>query len=156
MGIQVFKQVAQQRARMAGERNKLLARSARDAARIAELEEHIKAFNVVLRSQGVDIDPDDFKPVVPHPAKNLYRKGQRTRLCLSALRLAKEPLTANQVLAYVIEHAPLRFTHPHQRYEARRGVKNQLGVLARKGMVVRVGQVGPRHDDEALWRLGDM
>lgn len=153
MGIQVFKGVAQQRARLIGQRNQLLLRAARDAARVEVLEAKIRAYNIVLQAQGIDIDPDDYKPVVPHVRRRMFAHGQLSGLCLAALRTNGRPMSTCEVLNYVVREAGICFTHPRERNEVRRGIKNQLRVYARRGVVLRVGRVGPRHDDEALWQV---
>jgi hypothetical protein len=64
MGIQTFKSVALQRARLVGEARKLNQRISNDHARLAELLVMIRAFDEVLRAQGIDVDPDIYAPAV--------------------------------------------------------------------------------------------
>ena len=153
MGIQVFKGAAKQRARLVGQRNQLIERSAANAARVAELETQIRAYNLVLRSQDIDIDPDDFRPAVPHEHSRNFKHGQRIALCLDALRAAKRPLSTLEIFDYVVAHVGLRFTSPAARRAARRGVNSQLWLYAQRGIVARVTDPKARHDDVAYWTL---
>ncbi len=153
MGIQVFKGAANQRARLVGERNKLLARISRQNAAVQELEAKIAAFNIVLRQQGVDIDPDDFKPVAPSSRLGYFRYGQISALSLDALRAATRPLSTIEILEYVVRTAEVSFKSPHDRYRTRCYLDNRLGVYAKSGIVKRVRPSSARHDDVSYWLL---
>lgn len=68
MGIQAFKSVARQRARLVGRLIKLEQRIMTDSATIPELRAKIHSYNDVLSCQGIDVDPDIYAPpVTPTP-----------------------------------------------------------------------------------------
>lgn len=153
MGIQVFKGAAFQRARLVGQRRKLLARIDRTQAAVAELDAKIAAFNLVLREQGVDIDPDYFKPVTPTPRRGYFQHGQISSLLLDTLRRATRPLSTVELLAEVCAAAGVVFKSPQDRYRARRYLDSRLGVYARRGVVTRIRGVDAKHDDVSHWKL---
>ncbi|MGA3983693.1 hypothetical protein ACI2VH_05980 [Ralstonia nicotianae] len=153
MGIQVFKGVAQQRARLLGQIKRLDERMRADQAKRDELQRKVAAFDEVLREQGIDIDPDMYAPVKPTPRRTYFAHGELLGLCFDAMRLRKCPVTTPELLDYVVAQTGVRWKTPEDRYETRRSIKNAMRVQAKKGLVVRVGSTGLRHDDIAIWAL---
>jgi hypothetical protein len=153
MGIQVFKQVAQQRSRLLGQLKRLEGRIEADTAKVEALRNKVAAFDEVLREQGVDIDPDLYGPQKPTPRRAYFAHGELLGLCLDALRIRRTPLTTVELLEYAVAQAGIRWRTPEDRYQTRRYIKNAMGVQARKGIVVRVGTTGMGHDDLAVWAL---
>lgn len=99
MGIQAFKSVARQRARLVGRLIKLEQRIMTDSATIPELRAKIHSYDDVLRSQGIDVDPDIYAPpVTPTPKRMYFAYGEMTALCLAALRTAGRLLTTVELL----------------------------------------------------------
>lgn len=161
MGIQVFTQVATQRARLLAARNRLLKKCAKLEAtlaahrgEIAELEAQVTAFNIVLAQQGVDIDPDSYTAAAPTPRPYTYfTHGQQTALALDALRTAKRPLSTPAIVEYMVAAADVRWKAPNHRAMVRAGLKRMLGALAARGTVVRVHLPGERPGDVAFWAV---
>lgn len=153
MGIQVFKGVAQQRSRLLGQIKRLQGRMQTDQTKLEELWRKVAAFDEVLREQGIDIDPDIYAPVKPTPRLAYFAQGELLGLCLDALRLRKGPLTTLELLDYAVTQAGVRWRSPEDRNRTRRYLKNAMGVQTKRGVVVRVGTTGLRHDDMAIWAL---
>ena len=154
MGIQTFKSVARQRARLVGEAQKLDRRISSDHARLAELVAQIRAFDEVLRAQGVDVDPDIYAPAVaPTPKKKYFAQGELVGLCLDALRTQRRPITTVGLLELVTHAKGVRWRSLDDINTVRRGIKNAMRMQVKRGRVIRVGTVGDAHDDQALWAL---
>ncbi|MFL9906833.1 hypothetical protein [Paraburkholderia sp. RL17-337-BIB-A] len=87
MGIQVFKGITQQRARILGQIRELEEQARAADAKVAELQRQVAAFDEVLRAQGVDIDPDEYMPV---PPQETFEREVVTQGALSARLLIRE------------------------------------------------------------------
>lgn len=153
MGIQVFKGVAQQRSRLLGQIERLKGRMQADQTKLEELWRKVAAFDEVLREQGIDIDPNLYAPVKPTPRRAYFAHGELLGLCLDALRTRKCPLTTLELLDYAVAQAGIRWKTAEDRYRTRRYLKNAMGLQTKRGIVVRVGTTGLRHDDTAIWAL---
>lgn len=154
MGIQAFKSVAKQRARLVGRLIKLEQRILTDSSSVPELRAKIHSYNDVLSCQGIDVDPDIYAPpVTPTPKRTYFAYGEMTGLCLSALRTAGRPLTTVELLDALVLAKDIVWRCTEDRNKTRKGIKNAMGVQARRGLVVRFGTVGDAHDDLALWTL---
>ena len=154
MGIQAFKSVARQRARLVGRLIKLEQRILADSATVPELRAKIHSYDDVLRSQGIDVDPDLYAPpVTPTPKRMYFAYGEMTALCLAALRTAGRPLTTVELLDALVRAKSIVWRRTEDRNDTRRSIKNAMAIQAKRGVVVRVGTVGTAHDDLALWAL---
>ncbi|MGZ8338602.1 MAG: hypothetical protein ACXWU9_03400 [Telluria sp.] len=154
MGIQAFKSVAKQRARLVGQLKKLELRILTDNASVPELRAKIHSYDEVLRSQGIDVDPDIFAPAVtPTPRRKYFAHGELTSLCLAALRTESRALTTVELLDALVCAKKITWRSVEDRSETRRGIKDAMRVQVKRGIVTRVGVVGTGHDKHALWTL---
>ena len=154
MGIQLFKGAARQRARLLGEIQKLERQRGAVDRQISELQRRVAAFDEVLKAQDVDIEPDDYAPPVkPTPRRVYFKHGELLGFCLDALRIAQCPLSTVDILDSIVCQGQIAWRTPEDRYEVRRSIKNALGVQAKKGLVVKVGQIGRANDGVAIWAL---
>ena len=146
MGIQLFKGAARQRARLLGEIQKLERQRGAVDRQISELQRRVAAFDEVLKAQ-------DAPPVKPTPRRAYFKHGELLGFCLDALRIAQCPLSTVDILDSIVCQGQIAWRTPEDRYEVRRSIKNALGVQAKKGLVVKVGQIGRANDGVAIWAL---
>jgi hypothetical protein len=154
MGIQAFRSVAKQRARLVGQLKKLEQRILDDSAEVRELAAKIHSYDDVLRAQGIDVDPDIYAPaVVPTTRRKYFAQGELTALCLATLRTEGRALTTVTLLDALVRAKNINWRSTEDRNETRRSVKNAMRAQAKQGVVVRVGTVCDAHDALALWAL---
>jgi len=153
MGIQVFQGAARQRARLIARVRQLESKIEAANNEINELKERIGAYDAVLKEQSINIDPEEYLGHVPAPRRGYFRHGMLASLCLEALRAARGPVSTPKLLSYAAEKADVSFKSALDRAKSLDSVKNQMGVYARKGMVVRVEQPNRKPGDVRYWAL---
>ena len=154
MGIQGFKIIARQRARLVGKMQAIEKSIAEQQSQLSALRAKIAAFNEVLGAQQVDIDADVYAPpVVPTPRLYYFAHGELTSRCLSLLRSHCGPLTPVQMFNAMVAMKRPTWRDADDPQKLRRTIKNTMKVLAKRGLVVRVGNTSARHDADGIWAL---
>jgi hypothetical protein len=129
------------RARLAGEIE------SRDRA-TAKLREQLAAIDATLRLFHPEADPNHITPIRPKWRGVYFRNGERTRLCLEALRDAGAPLRQGGIAEYVMRAKGM---DPADR-PLRAVIVNNVGVslarLAKNGKIRRLVS-----EPEAWWEL---
>lgn len=154
MGIQGFKIIARQRARLVGKMQSIQKNIAGEQSQVAALQAKIAAFDEVLAAQQVDIDADVYAPpVVPTPRLYYFAHGELTSRCLSLLRSQCRPLTPVQIFNAIVAMRKPTWRDAEDPQKLRRAIKNMMKVVAKRGLVVRVGNTSARHDADGIWAL---
>ena len=97
---------------------------ARCHARLSQLSDDLEHLDATLRLFAPDFVAESIRPKVFVPPKSWSKRGEMSRTVLSALRIAKGPLTAREIASMVV---------------AQRGLDNDPGIL--NVMTRRVGSV---------------
>ena len=154
MGIQGFKIIARQRARLVGELQGLEKNILREQGRIQEILTKIAAFDEVLRAQNVDVDPDLYAPPVKTtPRLHYFAHGELIGTCLDLLRTQQRPLSPAQLLNAIIEMKKPQWRSPDDPQKLRRTIKGQLNAYMKRGLVVRIGNGEPGNNADGMWAL---
>lgn len=122
----------------------LKAKRARLAGEIIQAQEivatrtkELLAIDAVIRLFSPDTDPDMIAPIRPTSHGLFFRYRELTRLCITILRRAGQPMTLDQIVGHVMEIRGL----PHDRRLQRHvygTARAALLRLTRKGTVRRV------------------
>lgn len=119
------------RARLAGE----LVAVERDLARRRET---LAALDAVIRMFEPDCNPDKIPPIRPVGRSLFFRRGELSRLCLSALRDAGKPVRCRTVAEWAIGAKGLEVPDARVRAKITENVRMALSRLERKGIVRRI------------------
>jgi hypothetical protein len=130
------------RARMAGE----LAVVERD---LAKRREALATIDAVIRMFEPDSNPDMIPPIRPAGRSLFFRRGELSRLCLSALRDAGKPVRCRTVAEWVIAAKGLEVPDTRVRDRIIEKVRLALRAQSRKGIVRKVVDW-----PDAWWDLG--
>lgn len=154
MGIQGFKIMARQRARLVGKMLEIEKKISAGELELASLRTKISAFDEVLSAQGVDIDADVYAPAV-RPTARLYYfgHGELTGTCLGLLRTEARPLTTVQLFEGLLFSKKPTWRSLEDTRKIRSSIKSLMKRCANRGLVVRVGNVGSAQNDAGIWAL---
>ncbi len=130
------------RARMAGE----LAVVERD---LAKRREALATIDAVIRMFEPDCNPDMIPPIRPAGRSLFFRRGELSRLCLSALRDAGKPVRCRTVAEWTIGAKGLDVPDARVRAKITEKVRMALARLERKGIVRKIVDW-----PDAWWELG--
>lgn len=154
MGIQGFKIIARQRARLVGKMLAIEKNISAEQLELASLRAKIAAFDEVLGEQGIDIDADTYAQAVqPTPRLYYFEHGELTNVCLSLLRTQGRPLTTVQMFEGLLILKKPVWRHLDDPRKVRQAIKTLMKRCAKRGLVVRVGEVGDAHNDAGIWAL---
>lgn len=154
MGIQGFKIIARQRARMVGKMLAIEKNIIAEQLELASLRARIAAFDEVLGEQGIDIDADLYAPpVVPTPRLYYFEHGELTSRCLNLLRSQCRPLTPVQILNALVAMKKLTWRDIDDPQKLRRGITNTMRIAAKRGLVIRVGNTSTKGNADGIWAL---
>lgn len=154
MGIQGFKIMARQRARLVGKMDSIERAIQAAQAELLELKTKVDAYDLVLHAQGIDVDADTYAPpICPTPRKNYFEHGELTGACLSLFRTERRPLTTVQIFDAVLFVKKRVWRNLEDPVQLRQNIRDLLKRCQRRGLVVRIGKVGPGQNDPAIWAL---
>ncbi len=119
------------RARLAGE----LTVVERD---LAKRRETLAALDAVIRMFEPESNPDMIPPIRPVGRSLFFRRGELSRLCLSALRDAGKPTRCRTVVEWAIGAKGLDVPDARVRAKITENVRMALSRLERKGIVRRI------------------
>lgn len=138
MGIQVFKQLAIQRAHVNGELRRLRRRSA-DVAAVTRCEKLIEAIDVVMAHQGVDEAYDRTRAVAPTPKREYFPRGAYRRDVLTIMRREARPLRMAEILDRLCAMHQVTLS-PEERSHAAIKLAQGNDALIQAGLVVRASK----------------
>lgn len=154
MGIQGFKIIARQRARLVGELQAIEKNILKEQGRLLDIQAKIAAFDEVLRAQNVDVDPDLYAPPVsPTPRLYYFGHGELIGSCLDLLRTQRRPLTPVQMLNAIVEMKQPKWRSADDPQKIRQSIKSQMKAYMKRGIVVRVGNAGRGENTDGIWAL---
>lgn len=151
MGIQVFKQLAKQRAYALGELRRLQRRSAH-AADIERTKRLVDALSVVLEHQGLNIDFEDDSPIERRPKRNYFPNGAYRGGILQVLREQARAMRISEILDRLCEMHEVNLT-PHERRHAAIKLAQGNDVLIGLGLVVRESKAGAHRSAPCTYAL---
>ena len=153
MGIQVFKQLAKQRAYALGELRRLQRRSAPDT-QIQEASRLVDALGVVLEHQGLRIDFEDDPALERRPKKSLFPSGAYRGDVLEILRQQGRPMRIGEILDHLCEMHNVSLM-PEERRHAAIKLAQGNDVLIGLGLVVRASKAGNHRSAPCTYALRD-
>lgn len=154
MGIQGFKIIARQRARLVGRMLAIEKNAAAEQVELVSLRAKIAAFDEVLGEQGVDIDADIYAPPrAPTPRLYYFAHGELTSRCLSLLRSQRRPLTPVQILNAIVAMTKPTWRHIDDPQKLQRTIKNTMKVVAKRGLIIRIGNASVHQNSDGIWAL---
>lgn len=119
------------RARMAGKVDKMARDLAREREALATLDAVIRMFEPAG-------NPELIPSIRPTNGTLFFRRGELTRLCVSALRDAGKPMRARYVAEWAIGAKGLPMPEARVRDKLYENTRVSLMALARKGIVRRI------------------
>ncbi|MGZ8338603.1 MAG: hypothetical protein ACXWU9_03405 [Telluria sp.] len=154
MGIQGFKIIARQRARLVGKMLAIEKNIIAEQSQLCALRAKIAAFDEVLREQGIDIDADAYAPAIkPTPRLHYFGHGELTVTCLNFLRTQRRPLTPVQLFEGLLVLKKPVWRNLDDPRKVRQSIKNLMKACGKRGLVVRVGNAGNAQNDPGIWAL---
>jgi hypothetical protein len=151
MGIQVFKQLAKQRAYALGELRRLKRRSAPEAE-IREASKLVDALGMVLEHQGLRIDFEDDAPLERRPKRRYFPNGAYRGDVLQVLREQARPMRVSEILDCLCAMHQVCLTRQERSHAA---IKLAQGndVLIGLGLVVRAWKAGDHRSAPCTYAL---
>ena len=129
-------------------RSRLAGEIAQAERRLAPLREALAQVDAVLRLFEPAGNPEMIPAIRPTPRCLFFRHGEQQRLCLDALREAKGPMKASQIMV----RAVLAKGIPAEDYRVRERVTDHIRIalhrLEKRGKVRRVIR-----EPEVWWEL---
>jgi hypothetical protein len=151
MGIQVFKQLAIQRAYAVGDLRRLQRRAAPEA-QVREAIRLVDALGIVMEHQGLRIDFEDDPALERRPKRGYFPSGAYRGDVLTILRRQGRPMRIREILDQLCEMHGVRLTSEQRRHAA---IKLAQGndVLIGLGLVVRASKAGTHRSAPCTYAL---
>lgn len=151
MGIQIFKQLAKQRAYALGELCRLRRRSAPEAA-IQEAIRLVDAMSLVMEHQGLNIGFENDAPLERRPKRQYFPTGAYRGDVLRILREQAHPMRIGEILDRLCAMHRVSLT-PEQRRHAAIKLAQGNDVLIGMGLVVRASKDGGHRSAACTYTL---
>ena len=100
------------------------------------LAEDLAAIDYVLKLCGFNEDPQQYMPKLRK--RQIFKKGEKLRLALQALREADRPLTSREICLAILAGKDFDFTDKRRLNQTTVGVYNLLCRLHENGRIDRV------------------
>lgn len=152
MGIQVFKQLAKQRAYALGELRQLRRHKAPEAE-IEQASRLIDALSLAMEHQGLNIGFENDAPRERRPKRGYFPTGAYRGDVLRILREQARPMRIGEILDHLCAMHRVSLTHEERRHAA---IKLAQGndVLIGEGLVVRASKAGVYRSAACTYTLG--
>lgn len=152
MGIQVFKQLAKQRAYALGELRRLQRRSASEAE-IQQASQLVDALGIVMEHQGLNIGFEKDAPLERRPKRRYFPTGAYRGDVLRILREQARPMRIGEILDHLCVMHRVSLA-PEERRHAAIKLAQGNDVLIGMGLVVRASKAGDHRSAACTYTLG--
>lgn len=152
MGIQVFKQLAKQRAYALGEVNRLRRRRAPDDE-VQQASQLVDALSLVMERQGLNIGFENDAPLERRPKRCYFPVGAYRSDVLRILREHARPMRISEILDQLCAMHQVSLT-PSERQHAAIKLAQGNDVLIGLGLVVRASKDGRHRSAPCTYMLG--